>query len=135
MRPHGVGVLSPPFDEDLGLPEGVEDLLQDLVPELPNEGVTVTVLPGAPRLDEQGTHLKPAREPLPDDRGAELGAVVGPEMAREALRDEQLREGRRTSSAVSARATTIANASRVNSSTIVSSGKARPSWVRSVMMS
>jgi hypothetical protein len=56
-------------------------------------------------------------------------------MAREALRDEQLREGRRTSSAVSARATTIANASRVNSSTIVSSGKARPSWVRSVMMS
>ena len=77
------------------------------------------VLPGAFRPDEQGADVEP-REPLPDDLGTEVGAIVGPEVGRAAPR------------AVSFRASTIGKHSRVHSSRMVISRKARPSWVRSV---
>ena len=51
------------------------------------------VLPGAFRPDEQGADVEP-REPLPDDLGTEVGAIVGPEVGRAAPRGEQLGQGR-----------------------------------------
>ena len=55
VRPPGVVVLSPPFDEDLGLPECVEDLaIQKLIPQLHVNGDAVPILPVASGLDAQG---------------------------------------------------------------------------------
>ena len=57
MRSEGVVFRSPLLYEDLGLPQGIEDLsIEDLVSELPVEAFAVPVLPGAPRFDEEGSH-------------------------------------------------------------------------------
>ena len=54
VPPHGVVLLPPPFDQDLRLLAGVEDLaIQELVPEPPVEELAVAILPGASDLDEQ----------------------------------------------------------------------------------
>jgi len=48
---HGVIVLPPPFDENLSLAQGIEDLpVQQFLPELPVEGLAVALLPGASGL-------------------------------------------------------------------------------------
>ena len=47
MRPDGVVVPPPLFDDDLSLFEGIEDLpIQQFVPEAGIEGLAVSVLPG-----------------------------------------------------------------------------------------
>ena len=47
MRPDGVVVISPLLDQDLRLPEGIEDLsVEQLVAEAGIEAFDVTVLPG-----------------------------------------------------------------------------------------
>src|SRR5512143_1921761 len=71
-----VVVVSPPFDQNLHLLHRKEDLpIQEFVPQVAIEGFVVTVLPGTPRLHEQGLPPEPV-QPAPDDLGAELGAVV-----------------------------------------------------------
>ena len=112
MRSHGVIVLPPPFDQDLSLAQRVEDLpIEELIPELPIEGLTVAVLPRAPRLDEQGAHLEPG-ELLPDALRTELGVVVRAQVIRTAPGDEQIGKAASTLSAVRCRRTTTTNTSR-----------------------
>ena len=54
MRPFGVVVDAPTFDDCLGLLQAVKDLaIQAFVPELAVEGLAVAVLPGRTRLDVQ----------------------------------------------------------------------------------
>ena len=86
-------MLPPPFDQDLGLAQRGEDLpVQQVIPELPVEGLAIAVLPGASGLDEQGADVEPG-EPCPAALRTELGAVVGAQVGRTAPGDEQVREG------------------------------------------
>ena len=60
------------LDQDLGLLQGAEALaIQEFVPQFAIEGLTVPVLPGTPRLDEQGLHAEPV-QPSPHRLGAEV---------------------------------------------------------------
>src|SRR3954463_2938575 len=88
----GVVVPPPALDDDLGLGQRVEDLtVEQLVTELAVEALAVAVLPGATGLDVGS--LRPHRgDPLADDLGDELRAVVGADVLRHAAQDEQVRE-------------------------------------------
>ena len=79
-------------DYDLSLFQAVEDLqLQALVPEFPVEAPTIPVLPWAAWLNVQG--LGPElRQPLPQSPGNHLGAVVAPNMLRDALGHHGVRQ-------------------------------------------
>ena len=55
MRPLGVVVAPPCFDDDLCLGEAVEDFaVEEFVAKLRVEALAVVVLPRAARLDERG---------------------------------------------------------------------------------
>ena len=90
MRPLGIVVAPPCFDNDLGLGEAVEDLsVQQLVTQLRVEALAIAVLPRASRLDEGGL-CSDGGNPLPYSLGDELRAVVGTNMARHTPQDEQV---------------------------------------------
>jgi hypothetical protein len=81
----GVVVMEPGFDQDPGLRQGVEDLsVEQLVTELAVEGFVVAVLPGTVLLDVERTHADPG-QPVLDDVGDELGALVGADVLRRAM--------------------------------------------------
>jgi hypothetical protein len=88
----GVVVLSPSFDDDLRLSQRVEDLpVQQLVPEPRVEALSISVLPGASRLDEGC--LRPHRlDPGANVLGDELGAVIASDERRRPSQDEQVRQ-------------------------------------------
>jgi hypothetical protein len=93
MRSQSIVVPSPLLDQDGGLFECVEDLpAQELVPQLPDERLDVSVLPRTARLVEQRPHAQ-SSQPVSERPGAELRAVVRPEMRRNAPADEQVRLG------------------------------------------
>jgi len=75
---------SPALDEDLGFPEGVEDLaVEQLVTQLPVEALDLPVCPGAAGLNDEG--LGPnAGQPRAHGPGGELRAVVRAEVGRDA---------------------------------------------------
>ena len=53
-------VASPAFDEDLGFVQRIEEFpVQQLIPQLPVEGLDIPVLPRTARLDEYGRNLMP----------------------------------------------------------------------------
>ena len=55
MRPDGVVVLTPAFDQHLGFVQRGEDLaVEKLVTQLAVEALVAAILPGASRFDEQG---------------------------------------------------------------------------------
>lgn len=90
MRPHGVVVTSPVFDDDLCLLERVEDFtVEQFVTELRIEALAIAVFPRTARHDVGGlgTHR---RDPFPQCLGDELRPVVGPNMRRDAAQDEQV---------------------------------------------
>jgi hypothetical protein len=123
------------FDQDLDLAPRAEDLpIQEFILERLVDGLALVVLPGTPRLEEQGVHRKPGA-PLPNLLRAELGAVVGPEGPGASPADTQLGTVATTPSAVRVRETPMAKHSRVNSATIVRRRTARPSWIRSLITS
>ena len=93
MRSYSVVVPPPLLDQDTSLPQCVENLpVQQLIPQLPDERLDVSVLPRTARLDEQRSHAK-SHEPLPNRLGAEFRPVVRPDMGRNAPADEQVRQG------------------------------------------
>jgi len=76
VRPFRVVVTSPLLDHDPCLLQAVGDLaVEQLVAELSVKALAVAVLPGAPGLDEQRLRAD-LREPVPDDLGRHLRAVV-----------------------------------------------------------
>lgn len=60
MRPDGVVVVPPLFDQHLCLPERVEDLaIEQLIPKLAVDAHVVPVLPRRARLDVERLHAHP----------------------------------------------------------------------------
>ena len=60
MRPDGVVVLPPAFDQHLGFVQRGEDLaVEKLVTQLAVEALVAAILPGASRFDEQGPYADP----------------------------------------------------------------------------
>ena len=83
-------MAAPALDDNLRLSEAVEDLpVQQLVAELGIEALTVTVLPGGPRLDISGLRAD-GDDPFPHRLGDELRAIVGPYMIRHTVQDEKI---------------------------------------------
>jgi hypothetical protein len=76
VRPHRIVVAAPALDQDLGLPERVEDLdAEQLVPELAIEAFHVAVLPKAALLDVSRLGAN-GGDPVLDRRGNELRTLV-----------------------------------------------------------
>ena len=76
MWSDGVVMVPPLFDDDLCLLQGVEDLpIQQFVPEAGIEGLAVSVLPGAARLDVSCFYTHHL-DPVPDSLGHELRSIV-----------------------------------------------------------
>jgi len=92
VRAHRVVVPPPALDEHLSLLEGVEDrAFQQFITKLGVEALAATVLPRAAWFDVSGCGRQ-GRNSLAHRFGHELGAVVGPNMPRDAAQDEQVRE-------------------------------------------
>ena len=92
MRPDSIVVASPSFDEHLRLAERREDFaVEQLVPELRIQALAVAVFPWAARLDVERLHAD-AAEPFAHRYGGELRAIVGANMLRRAVSDEDIRE-------------------------------------------
>ena len=92
MRPDGIVVAAPAFDDDLRLAERVEDLaIEKLVPQAGIEALDEAVLPWAAGCDVGGpcTH---GSDPVLHGFGDELGSVVGADMPGNAAQDEQVRQ-------------------------------------------
>ena len=80
MRPYLVVGHPPLLDKHLRLPQRVEDLtVEQLVPQLPVEAFVVTVLPWAPRLNEESLRSDPL-DPVPNSLGRELRSVIRPDV-------------------------------------------------------
>ena len=90
MWPDGVGVDAPLLDEDLGLPEAVEDFaVQQFVPEPGVEAFAGAVLPGRSRFDMGG--LGPdRRSPVPHVLSDKFRPIVGSYVVRRAARAEKV---------------------------------------------
>lgn len=92
MWPDGVVVLPPLLDEDLGLLEGGEDLaVEQFIPEAGIEAFDIPVLPRRPRCDVGGLGAN-GGDPVSDDPGDELGAVVRSDILWRPPQDEQIRQ-------------------------------------------
>lgn len=131
MRPGGVVVASPRLDHHLCLAQAVEDLARHkLVPELAVEALNVPVLPGRAALDIGGSGAHSA-DPALHGPGNELRTLIGPDVVGHATRDEELSEGLDHVGCLEPARHLMVRHSRVNSSTMLSILKRRPSWVRS----
>lgn len=92
MRPDGVVMPSPGFDQYTGFGQRVEDLtLEQLVAHQAVEGLAVAVFPRAARCDVERFHAD-LRQPLLDGRGDKFRTIVRPYVRRRAARDEQVRQ-------------------------------------------
>jgi hypothetical protein len=88
----GIVLHSPPFDEYLGLPEGIEDLsIEQFVSEFPVEAFAVAVFPWAARFDIQGPYPR-VFQPLANSLGGEFRAVIRPDMFRRTVGHKEIRE-------------------------------------------
>ena len=90
MRPDGIVVPSPGFDDCLGLVEGVEDLaIQQFVTQLAIEAFAIAILPGTAWFDVGGlgTH---GRNPLSERQGNELRTIVRPDVGWDTTLDEEI---------------------------------------------
>lgn len=92
MWPDGVVVLTPLLDEDLGLLEGGEDLpVEQFIPEACIEAFDIPVLPWRAWGDVGGLGAN-GSDPVFDDPGDELGAVIRPDILWRSAQDEQIRQ-------------------------------------------
>jgi hypothetical protein len=90
MRPDGVVVPSPALNDDLRLPEGVEDLaIEKLVTQAGIEALDEAVLPWTAPLDVSGPCAHGC-DPVLHGSGDELGSVVGADMAGNTAQDEEV---------------------------------------------
>src|SRR6187402_1800935 len=92
VRPDSLVVLAPPFDDNPGLLQRVEDLaVEQLVAKLRVEALAIAVLPGTAGHDV-GRAGPDSGNPLAHRLCNELRAVVGTNVAGHAAQDEQVRE-------------------------------------------
>lgn len=92
MGPDGVVVLTPLLDEYLGLLEGGEDLpVEQFIPEAGIEAFDIPVLPRRSRCDVGGLGTN-GSDPVSNDPGDELGAVIRSDILWRSAQDEQIRQ-------------------------------------------
>src|SRR4030081_949792 len=92
MRPHGVVVTTPAFNDDLRLPQRVEDLaIEQLVAQPGIKTLDEPVLPRTARRDVGGL-CSDGADPLLHRLGNELRAIIGTDMPGNAAQDEQVGE-------------------------------------------
>ena len=90
MRPDCIEVAPPTFDDDLGLPQRVEDFtVEQFITQACVEAFDVTILPGAAWCDVSGLCADRC-DPLLHSLGHELRPIVGPDVARHATQDEEI---------------------------------------------
>ena len=90
MGPEGIVFHSPPFDENLRFPEGVENLsIQQFVSKFTVETFTVTVFPRAPWFDVEGSYPCSVK-PLAYGLGGEFRAVIRSDMFRWPMGHEEI---------------------------------------------
>jgi hypothetical protein len=88
--PDGIVVAPPALDDDLSLPQGVENLsIEQFVTQACVEALDVAVLPRAARFDV-GSLGADRGDPLPHRFGCKLRAVVGADMAWDTAQDEEV---------------------------------------------
>ena len=89
MGSEGVVFHSPPFDQDLGLQQRIEQLpVEELRAELPVEGFDLAVLPRTAGFDEQRANTQ-IFQPLANSRSGELRTIVAAdEIGRPSLTEE-----------------------------------------------
>ena len=92
MGPDGVVVMPPLLDEDLGLLEGGEDLaVEQLIAEAGIEAFDIPVLPRRSRCDVGGLGTN-GSDPVSDDPGDELRAIIRSDILWWPPQDEQIRQ-------------------------------------------
>ncbi len=92
MRPDPVVVIAPPACDAPDLLEAVEDFaIEQFVAQGGIEAFDIAILPWAAGLDIEGRDAEPP-EPVAHRMGDELGTVVGPDMLRWPMFDEQIGE-------------------------------------------
>lgn len=85
MRPHGIVVLTPLFDEYPGLFQRAEYLaIEQLVSELAVEAFIVSILPWASWFDEEGLHADPLK-PFAQGQSDKLRTIVGSNVSRHTM--------------------------------------------------
>ena len=93
MRPSGIVVVPPAFDDDLGFSECVEDLaIQQLIAQPGIEAFDEAILPGASRRDV-GRFGTGCCDPVLDSFGHELRAIIGTNVLRHTAHNEQVGQG------------------------------------------
>src|SRR6185312_4715481 len=92
VRAHGVVVLAPRLDDDLGFASRTKPLdTQTLVAELAVEPFVGAVLPRHAMIDKRGLDAR-IGEPLQDGMAYELGTVVRPQVGRRSVYAHQARK-------------------------------------------
>jgi len=90
MRPIGVVMPSPGFDQDFRFAQIIEDFpRQQLVAKFGIETLAIAIFPWAARLDIERLHADLA-QPIAQGRGYELRAIVRADMLGWTMMDEQL---------------------------------------------
>ena len=90
VRAFGIVMLPPLFDQDLCLPQAVEDFsVEQFIPHSRVEAFAISVLPRRSWLDV-GRLCADGRNPVPDGLGYELRAIVGANVGGNAVQDEQV---------------------------------------------
>src|SRR5690606_1216964 len=94
VRPDGVVMPPPSFDQDLGLGERVEDLsVEQFITQRSVEAFAIAILPWRSGRDVERLHAD-LGEPLLNRLRDKLRAIVRPYMRGRPTHDEQLGEGR-----------------------------------------
>jgi len=92
VRAQPVVVIAPPAGDAADLLKAVEDLaVEQFITQTGIEALDITILPGAAGLDIQGGDAETPK-PFAHRMRDELGAVVGPDMLRWPMFDEQIGE-------------------------------------------
>jgi len=90
VRPHGVVVPAPAFDDDPGFGEGEKDFaVEEFATQSRIEAFDEAILPRAAWRDIGGPGADRGN-PFPDGSGDELGSIVRANMLRRATQDEQV---------------------------------------------
>src|ERR1700687_2566302 len=90
MRPDCVEVTPPAFDDDLGLPQCVEDFaIEQFIAQAGIKTLDIAIFPRATWCDVDGL-CSDRCDPLLHGLGDELRAIIGSDVARDATQDEEI---------------------------------------------
>jgi hypothetical protein len=90
VRPDRVEVAPPALDNDLGLPQSVEDFtIEQFIAQAGIKTLDIAIFPGATWCDVGGL-CADCCDPLLHSLGHKLRPIIGPDVARDATQDEEI---------------------------------------------